>query len=224
MDGTQTGKACGTAERYRWAFAYSVTGDVRFISHHDTLRLFRRALARATLPVRFSEGFNPHPRMNIPLPRPVGLASDAEILAVEFEREIDADEAILRLQRQMPEGIEILSARRLCSGERLEALTATYRLGCGDDAPADLAGRIRRAMESDAIPVERIDHSSGRVRTVDVRPYLADMRLEGDEVEFVLRITGGGTAKPAEIAGLLGYDPDSINHRIQRIEVQWRQT
>lgn len=222
MDGIQAGKTQGSGDRHRWAFAFSVTGDVRFISHHDTLRMFRRALARASLPVRFSEGFNPHPRMMIPLPRPVGVASDAEMLVVEFEREIDGDEALSRLQRQTPSGIEILEARRLRSGERLEARSVAYRLDRGPDAPEGLDARIRSVLESNVIVVERVDHKSGRMRSVDIGPYLADMRLGGDAIEFVLRVTEGGTAKPAEIAGLLGYDPDSINHRIQRIEVQWR--
>jgi radical SAM-linked protein len=222
MDGIRAGKTHGSGERYRWAFAYSVTGDVRFISHHDTLRLFRRALARASLPVRFSEGFNPHPRIMIPLPRPVGVASDVELLVVEFEREIDADDALGRLQRHTPSGIRILEARRLRSGERLEVQSVAYRLERGADSPADLDARIYRALESDVIVVARADHKDGGVRSIDVRPYLVDMRLGGDAVEFVLRVTEGGTAKPAEIAGLLGYDPDSINHRIRRIEVQWR--
>ena len=73
----------------RWVFTFSVTGDLRFISHRDTLRLLQRAVARADLPVRFSEGYNPHPRIAIPLPRPVGVASDDEAVVIEFERIID---------------------------------------------------------------------------------------------------------------------------------------
>lgn len=222
MDGIQTGKTHGSGERYRWAFAYSVTGDVRFISHRDMLRLFRRALARTSLPVSFSEGFNPHPRMMIPLPRPVSVASDAETIIVEFEQEIETNDALALLQHNMPAGIRIHGARRLRQGERLDVELVTYRLDTGADPPGDLDARIRGVVESDVIVVERIRHKTGQTRSVDVRPYLADMRLEGDAVEFTLRVTGDGTAKPAEIAGLLGYDPDSINHRIRRIEVTWR--
>ena len=222
MDGIQAGKPHGSVERYRLAFAFSVTGDVRFISHHDTLRLFRRALARAALPVRFSEGFNPHPRIMIPLPRPVGVTSEVELLVVEFEHEIDPDEALSRLQCQMPTGIRVLEVRRLGSGDRLEARSVAYRIEREPEPPEDLEDRIRGLLGSDVIVVERVDHKSGRVRSLDVRPYLAEMRLGGDAVDFVLRVTESGTARPAEIAGLLGYDQDSINHRIQRIEIQWR--
>ena len=71
-----------TPIREKWAFEFSVTGDLRFISHRDTVRVFQRALARAALPVAYSEGFNPHPRLSLPLPRAVGVASEAELMDV----------------------------------------------------------------------------------------------------------------------------------------------
>ncbi|GAF87148.1 unnamed protein product, partial [marine sediment metagenome] len=77
MESQALGEIPIPAQRERWVFGYDVDGDLRFISHHDMLRLFARSLARAALPVRFSEGFNPHPRLSIPLPRPVGVASQA---------------------------------------------------------------------------------------------------------------------------------------------------
>src|SRR3990172_12933571 len=122
MEGTRQDAPPREGGRYRWLFAYSIDGDLRFISHHDTLRLFRRALARADLPVRHSEGFNPHPRLMIPLPRPVGVASCAEVIVVETERPIDPDDALQRLERQTPEGIAMLSSRRLALAGRLQTI------------------------------------------------------------------------------------------------------
>ena len=80
MEPFDQGRAAERTGRCRCALEYTIGGDLRFISHRDTLRLFQRAVARAALPVRFTEGFNPHPRMMIPLPRPVGVASQAETL------------------------------------------------------------------------------------------------------------------------------------------------
>src|SRR3989304_8362378 len=104
MEGVRKDCSPPCGERHRWLFAYSIDGDLRFISHHDTLRLFRRAMARANLPVRYSEGFNPHPRIMIPLPRPVGIASQAEAIVVETELPIDPDEALQQLRRHTPVG------------------------------------------------------------------------------------------------------------------------
>ncbi len=68
---------------------FSVRGDVRFVSHHDLMRVLGRAARRAGLPVAMSEGFNPRPRISLLLARGVGVASDAELdnaRAIEVHR------------------------------------------------------------------------------------------------------------------------------------------
>ena len=203
-------------------FSYRVTGDLRFISHHDTLRLFRRALARADIPVRYSEGFNPHPRMTIPLPRPVGISSDAEAIVIETAGSIDPVDALRRLQAQMPEGLGLHGVRALALAERPQPVEARYRLPCEGAAPTEWADRLRELLAMDTIMVVRTEPKSKKSRSVNIKPFIAGIELSDDAVEFTLRVTGEGSAKPAEIAGLLGLDPASINHRIHRQEVRWR--
>ena len=203
-------------------FAYSIDGDLRFISHHDTLRLFRRALARADLPVRFSEGFNPHPRIMIPLPRPLGVASCAEVLVVETERPIDADDAMQRLGRQTPEGIAMLSSRRLALAEHLQPIQVRYHLDATEVSTEELSSRVRSLLDSKTAVVQRVGPKNPKGRSFDVRPFIADLRAAEDGIEFTLRVSQDGTARPAEIAGLLGFDAATINHRIRRLEVLWR--
>lgn len=203
-------------------FAYGIDGDLRFISHHDTLRLFRRALARADLPVRYSEGFNPHPRIMIPLPRPVGVASCAEVIVVETEHPIDPDDALQRLDRQTPEGIAMLSSRRLALAEHLQPILVRYRLDTAGASTEELSSRVRSLLDSKTAVVQRVGPKNPKGRSFDVRPFIADLRAAEDGVEFTLRVSQDGTAKPSEVAGLLGYDAATINHRIRRLEVQWR--
>jgi len=208
--------------QHRWVFHYAVDGDLRFISHHDTLRLFARALARASLPVRFSAGFNPHPRITIPLPRPVGIASSAEAVIVEFEKPIDAEDAVARLNGTLPSGLRIQHARRLSAGERLQPALVRYRLApCVDLAPI-LPSRIRSLLESDVVQTQRSSPKKASPVCVNIRPFVAELHTDGHVVEFSLHVTAAGAAKPSEIAGLLGFDAASINHRIRRMEVQWR--
>ena len=222
MNCTEACEIPASGERYRWLFTFSVDGDLRFVSHHDTLRLFRRALTRAALPLRYSAGFNPHPRIMIPLPRPVGVASQAEAIVVETESLIDPQEALARLDLHTPAGLRMKTARRLEVGENVHPNLVQYRLEAGDRPATELVERIGKVLEADAISVERRMAKGGRPRSVDIRPYIADFRVRGGGVEFTLRVTGDGSAKPAEVAGLLGYDADSINHRIRRLEVKWR--
>lgn len=224
MEGSKEIAVSPPGERFRWMLVFSLGGDLRFISHHDTLRLFRRALARADIPVRYSEGFNPHPKVMIPLPRPVGVASRDEALVLETNRIIDPEQALQRLQEKTPDDIDLISLRRLESGEQMEPSHVRYRLDLSDMNIADLEDRVQDVLTAQNLPIERKSPKSKDVRRVDIRPYLVDLRAIGQAVEFTLMVTGNGTAKPAEIAGALGCDPGSINHRIERLEVQWRST
>jgi len=203
-------------------FTYRVDGDLRFISHHDTMRLFQRAIARAALPVRYTEGFNPHARLSLPLPRPVGVASDAEALVVEFEAPVEGADVLDRLNRQVPAGLELTQARRLAVGERPRPVWVRYRLEIDQAALENARQRVQELLQQQAAPIARTDATGGETRTIDAKPYLEGMRIAGNSVEFSLRITDSGTIKPAEVAGLLGYDVRSINHRIRRLEIQWQ--
>lgn len=82
---------------------------MKFISHLDLMRLFMRALRRGGLPVKITEGFNPHPKISLKRALKLGLESDAEEATVILNEQIDPQEFKNRLQRQLPEGIRIKS-------------------------------------------------------------------------------------------------------------------
>ena len=89
---------------------FKKTGRAVYISHLDLMQTMQRAFFRAELPLRYSEGFNPHPLISIALPLSVGTASECELM--DFRLRGDADLAALpaRLTAVLPEGIEILEA------------------------------------------------------------------------------------------------------------------
>lgn len=209
-------------QHYRWLFDFSIDGDLRFISHHDTLRLFQRALARADIPVRYSEGFNPQPKMSIPLPRPVGIASEAESIIIETVKPVDPDDMLQRLNLHTSDDLTMKHVRQLKSGEKLQPDLVRYRLTPEEPLPGDIESHILQILESDVVMVERKNPEKRINRTINIRPYLIDLRVDQNVLEWTLRVTGQGTAKPAEIAGLFGFDTKSINHRIRRMGVQWQ--
>lgn len=221
MECPHTREVPGTSEWEQWVFTFSIEGDLRFISHRDTLRMFQRATARASLPVRYTEGFNPHPRLAIPLPRPVGMASQAESIVIEFDRSVSGDEVLHALERQTPADLKMTGAQRLEPPRRLQPTLVRYRLELNGSAGTDMETQIRRIMESTTLPIERSSPKNPETRTIDVRPYIVSMDRCSSAVEFALRVTGGGTVKPSEVAGLLGFDSSAINHRIRRLEIQW---
>lgn len=222
MEEAQNIPGPGSPVRHRWMIEYDITGDLKFISHHDTIRLFERLLARAAVPVRFTEGFNPHPRMTIPLPRPLGVASEAEAVIFETTTDLDAGALYRRLADQTPVGLDLRAAHKLSPGEKLQPAHVAYRLEPEEPLGPDVAGRVARVLASEHIEVERHKPGESKTKTVDVRPWILDMSIDGDAVTFTLTVSERGTAKPAEIAGLLGYEPGAINHRIRRTAVTWR--
>ena len=115
------------------------------------LRLFRRALARANVPVRFTEGFNPHPRISLPLPRPVGMASDAEVLVIETVSDIDPDGTLVRLATQTPDDLHMVSVRRRESKAAMQPTSVTYRLDV-EGLPAPDGFVVETAFQAQTFP------------------------------------------------------------------------
>lgn len=206
----------------RWAFGFSIDDDLRFISHHDTIRMFKRALARAGLPVRYSAGFNPQPKIVIPLPRPVGVASDDEIIVVDFENLIDAEQARASLAAQMPEQVKLLDASQLERNKTLQPDTVDYVFQPDKQWPDDVHERVDAAMRAESLPIERRSPKHPKPRTIDIRPYLLHLAADGDCIRFSLQVTGSGAARPSEVCRVLGFEDQFVNHCMRRLRVTWK--
>jgi len=81
----------------------------KYISHLDQLRTFTRAISRANLPVKYSQGFNPHQLISFALPLPIGATSESEFVDINFEVDMDFDEVKTKLNENLPPDIKILS-------------------------------------------------------------------------------------------------------------------
>jgi len=90
---------------------FSKKGLIRFISHLDLMRLFQRALRRAQLPIAFTCGFSPHPKMSFKKALKLGLESEAEEASFYIDGWMNTEEFKMRLQGQLPEGITIKTVR-----------------------------------------------------------------------------------------------------------------
>ena len=92
---------------------FSKYNTMKYIGHLDMLRYFQKAFRRAKVPMKYSEGFNPHPIMSFAAPLGVGITSEGEYMDIEVKENIDLDELIASLNEQMVEGVEVLSAKVL---------------------------------------------------------------------------------------------------------------
>ena len=97
----------------RLVVKFSKEDRVRYISHLDMMRTFQRAMRRAVLPVAFTQGFSPHPKMAFASALPVGLTSEGEYLDIIMESDIEPAEFDSRLNSALPSGIKIIQSIKL---------------------------------------------------------------------------------------------------------------
>ena len=177
--------------------------ELRFISHHDLMRCFERALRRAELPLRMSEGFHPHVRLSFPLALGVGIVGTDEVMEVELERWVPPAEIHERLSRRVPAGLTIQSVDAVAPQRKQPVHRVEYRV----PVPPSESDHARRAiaglMARDHVVVER--HRRGKpTQSVDVRPFIEDLNLHEGWLHMHFRVTPGGTARPDELLELLG--------------------
>lgn len=99
------------AMNYKVDFIFTKHGPMRFISHLDLMRLFTRAMRRAELPLKMTQGFNPHPRLSMKRALKLGAESLHEEASVVLNRRVEDQDFKNKLQRQLPEGIEVKDAK-----------------------------------------------------------------------------------------------------------------
>jgi radical SAM-linked protein len=92
---------------YKVNFIFSKTGLMRYISHLDLMRLFMRAMRRADLPLKLTEGFSPHPKLSLKRALKLGIESQQEEASVVLKFPVAPEDFWHRLQKQLPEGIQV---------------------------------------------------------------------------------------------------------------------
>ena len=88
-------------------FSFSKKGLMRYISHLDLMRLFMRAMRRAELPLKMSEGFSPHPKLSLKRALKLGVESEHEEASILLRFPVAPVDFKNRLQKQLPEGIQV---------------------------------------------------------------------------------------------------------------------
>ena len=147
---------------------YAKRGRLRFSSHRDFARAFERSLRRADVPMAYSAGFSPHPKISYLGAVPTGVGSEAEYLEIALSRRVDPEALRAALDDVLPEGLDIVEAVEAGPGSLAERIEASqWRLELTGDDPATLAAALQRLLAEDEAPVER--RTKDGTRTVDAR-------------------------------------------------------
>ena len=197
-------------------------GEMRFLSHLELVHLFYRASKRADLPLCFSEGFHPLPRIVFATALPVGMESLTEIVDMECHGRITPGEVMERLNQILPQGIEMVEAVEVPIASPPSSLLHQSVYWIPLDhllAKEEAIERIKRALEKEELLVHQ--ERKGKKRSVDVRPLIQRMEVKESEegsgetqgwgVELILRQVMGRTAKSSEIVGaILGLERETL--------------
>ncbi|WP_448612228.1 TIGR03936 family radical SAM-associated protein [Geodermatophilus sp. URMC 60] len=148
---------------------YAKRGPLRFASHRDLARALERALRRARVPMAFSAGFSPHPKISYVGAAPTGAASEAEYVEIGLAEPRDPEEVRAALDASLPPGIDVLECvEALGSGslaDRIDA--AAWRVELPGVAPAELAAAVEAFLAADVVTVEK--RTKNGLRDVDAR-------------------------------------------------------
>ncbi|WP_446214654.1 TIGR03936 family radical SAM-associated protein [Micromonospora sp. IBSANI012] len=154
---------------------YAKRGPLRFTSHRDFARAFERALRRAGVPIAFSQGFTPHPKISYASAAPTGVASEAEYLEIGLREPVDPDQLRAALDAALSPGLDVLDAVVAESGSLADRIEASHwRIELPEVEPAALHRAVAAFTAADEIQVERMT-KQGR-RTFDARS--AVMRID----------------------------------------------
>lgn len=207
---------------------FRLRGTLRFLSHADMLRVFQRACVRAGINIKYSRGFNPRPKMSLPLPRPVGVESDDELLYIRIlngTKDVSDLCSSIKdmLSAQLPEGCEVLSVNLAQSGKSFQPSAATYVLAVRPEyLNEDLRARIERLLASESLNVQRqTGKKNSKPKNVDVRTFLKSINMDDRSIIVECNISPAGSIRIDEILELLELDAGKLALPIRRTNVQW---
>jgi radical SAM-linked protein len=178
--------------------------EVKFISHLDLMKVFERAIRRARLPIAYSQGFNPHPGMVFGLPLSVGVTSDAEYGDFEItDDELSVNEFVERLNAQLPQGLEILSAKVRQAKQNIMAMIAAseYVVVVGtksDCTEKDIKSSINEYLEQNEIIIKK--RTKTGIKDTNIRDMIFDLNFELQPcgtiniIKFTMLVSAGSKA------------------------------
>ena len=203
---------------------FKIKGTLRFLSHSQMLNLFQRACVRIGIDLRYSHGFNPRPKISLPLPRPVGIESDDELLVLA----VNGEPSVNTLKpeswaAQLPEGCELQSIDIVREKPSFQPCCAAYRFTVKHRImDKNLENRINHVMSSESLVIERSINKTNSMKKIDVRGFLISIMTEQNSIIVLCKISSAGSIRVQEIMQLLDLDTKMLACPIKRINVQWQ--
>ena len=203
----------------RVRITFSKTGALRYIGHLDLNTIWERAARRAGLPLAYTQGFHPQPKMTFASAHPLGFSSRYEVMDMRFNQDIDLTSLPVQLQNAMPSGIGIINVQSVDEREpplQTQIVSAEYEATLTEAVNgSELKRKMDEVMASPSLPRER------RGKSYDLRPLVEKIELISEnKIRMCLSAREGATGRPEEVLDVLGI---MIEHaRVERTNLIFR--
>jgi len=209
----------------RLRITFSRAEEVKYISHLDLMRLWERALRRAAIPMAYSQGFSPHPKISLAVPLAIGVTSESEVMDILLRRRVSPYFFIKVVSEQLPSGIGILGVEQVsltAPSLQSQVREAEYRVEVEADGGVEkVEAALRSFLAKEHIPWQH-QRDTG-VRRYDLRPLVHRLWLIGGQgsqctLGMRLRTDSRGTGRPEQVVAALGFPQRPISiHRTRLV-------
>ena len=187
---------------------FSIGGRLRYVGHLDLMRAMQRALRRSGLPVKYSQGFNPHILLSFAAPLAVGIAGEREVMKVPLEQPVTEAEFLRRLNAVLPEALQCVAARQVDDthpAPMAALFAAEYRITPLDNQQAFYDAAQAFLKLDSYMATHRTKRGE---RQIDLRPLVFNLLVKPEGLRAVLSLNQQGTCKPdlllTALADLMG--------------------
>lgn len=179
---------------------YAKRGRLRFASHRDLARAFERAVRRAGVPMAYSQGFSPHPKISWAPAVPTGVASVAEYVELQLVEPVDPDVLRGELDAALPAGfdvLEVVPAGRGTLAERLEA--SRWRIEVPGVDPVTLRAAVALLMAADSVEVRRMTKHGPRAMDARAAVISAEVQVSGERTPAMIALRDSGSSSTPRV-------------------------
>lgn len=197
---------------------FTKLGYLKFISHLDLVDLFQRTLFQNKVDVKFSEGFNPHPRMSIAYPLPLGIESNSEYMEIYLNSKIDLKDFLIKMNERLPQGIKIVEAKYdddESISNKVKSVVYAFKLlntFYDKNKDIDLTKELNKINDMDIVEIER-KRKKGKRRIFvkeNAKDYLNRLELKDDAIYAYIKMSEQGSLKPALVFDILNNYTDIV--------------
>lgn len=195
-------------DKQRYRLRFCKRDRLRFISHHDLMQTFERALRRAGFRVAHTQGYNPRPKLTFALALPLGVESLDEVVDIELEQPPPADDVLNALKTQLPEGLEPTACTLVDARDKARVDVCRFEVDLSQEDTGKAHEAINKFHQPGPIPVVR--EAGEKRRETDLKACVKSLNVSGARLGFELAYPDGGAIKPAELLAWIGIDPLAV--------------